>query len=393
MKENIAKFHDCYGCGMCVAICPTSAIAMRQSDAGFFQPTVDESKCVECGQCERVCAFADKTQPISQVCEGYAAYSNFEDVRARCSSGGVAYEIARYLIDQEYKYCGVRYNDKECRAEHYLATMIAELDASIGSKYVQSYTCNAFTRFDKTSKYVVVGTPCQIHSLRKYIRLKKIESNFVLIDFFCHGVPSYLMWNKYLRTCQHQTGSLTPHSAWRSKLHGWHDSWLMQLKGPKGRVQSSMSQGDLFYKFFLRNRCLSPCCYDSCKYKMTASAADIRIGDLWGTKYAADEKGVSGVIALTQIGVELLQQLESSVLTPEPIEVVTESQMKSCPPRPSSFNYVSEQLSREDISLAEIDRKASRIEFWRDQLPGKMRYYVRRLPGKVKEVVQNVLGT
>ena len=74
-----------------------------------------------------------------------------------------------------------------CVAENQL-----ELIPSIGSKYIQSHTESAFSSFKRGQKYVIVGTPCQIDSLRKNLQRLKIEQDYILIDFFCHGVPSYL---------------------------------------------------------------------------------------------------------------------------------------------------------------------------------------------------------
>lgn len=56
--------HLCCGCGACAAVCPKKAISMVADDEGFQFPRVDESSCVRCLMCERVCAFkADITCP------------------------------------------------------------------------------------------------------------------------------------------------------------------------------------------------------------------------------------------------------------------------------------------------------------------------------------------
>lgn len=40
------------------------------------------------------------------------------------------------------------------------------------------------------------GTPCQIRALKSY--LDKNYDNLILIDLFCHGVPSPKIWQRYL---------------------------------------------------------------------------------------------------------------------------------------------------------------------------------------------------
>lgn len=51
---------DCCGCTACYAICPKNAISMVIDEEGFEYPKIDESKCVCCCQCIKVC-------PIKQI--------------------------------------------------------------------------------------------------------------------------------------------------------------------------------------------------------------------------------------------------------------------------------------------------------------------------------------
>lgn len=132
-----------------------------------------------------------------------------------------------------YKVCAVRYNAQENRAEHYIATNEDELAASMGSKYIQSYTVDGFKAINRKEKNLVIGTPCQIDSFRRYIKRFKVEDNFVLVDFFCHGVPSKLGWNKYLADIEKTTGK-TQNATWRNKIYGWHNSYAVTVEGEKG---------------------------------------------------------------------------------------------------------------------------------------------------------------
>ena len=230
------------------------------------------------------------------------------------------------MIENGYKVCAVRYNPEFARAEHYIATTVEELIPSIGSKYIQSYTINGFKSINRKEKYLVTGTPCQIDSFRRYIQKFKIEGNFVLMDFFCHGVPSMLLWNKYLKDIGNKTGKII-NASWRNKLTGWHDSWAMTIDGESASINSRLSKGDSFYYFFLTNNCLNKSCYKKCKYKYDHSSADIRIGDLWGETYKSNEEGVSAVIAFTEKGQEILHNINCELVA-RPFTVVAEGQMK-----------------------------------------------------------------
>lgn len=47
----------CCGCSACEAICPADAISMVLDEDGFYYPWMDESKCINCGKCLKICVF------------------------------------------------------------------------------------------------------------------------------------------------------------------------------------------------------------------------------------------------------------------------------------------------------------------------------------------------
>ena len=350
MKNNVSRFSFCFGCGVCASSCPKDIITITLNKDGFYGPSItDVKKCIECGVCLDVCSFAHKDRSVDCIPQAsFASWSNDEQVRRKCSSGGIGFEIAKHFIEKDYKVVACRYNVGNGRAEHYIANTIEELVQSTGSKYIQSYTLDAFKEVDRKGKYLVVGTPCQIDSFRRFIKRFKCEDNFVLMDFFCHCVPSMLAWKAYTKMQEKEVGPIT-YASWRNKFdYGWHDSWIMGIDGEntskqvdwhdsynllirekKSFIQSRMSQGDLFYKLFLGDLCLGPQCEKECKYKYDQSSADLRIGDLWGNTYKEDEKGVSALIAFTDKGKSVIENLKSVTLIEHPFDIVAEGQMKS----------------------------------------------------------------
>lgn len=376
--KNIGTLHNCYGCGVCAIACSPNAISLIKTPDGFFAPKVDSEKCINCGLCLKVCSFYEQVDGSGLVKASYASFSIDNDIRYKCSSGGVGYELGRWALENGYVFCGALYDAEKGRVEHYLAHTLQELELSRGSKYLQSFTLTGFSQFKPDKKYLVVATPCQIASLRKYISLKHRDEDFILIDFFCHGVPSYLLWEKYLGEMKEITGNVH-FASWRGKQTGWHDSWVVELNGDNGSSISWWSKGDIFYRFFLRNRCLNTCCYDNCRYKDCSSMADLRIGDLWGTKYESNHEGVNGILVFTDKGNDILQKLNSRIeLISEPINVVTQVQLKNCPKRPSTYNYVTKAL-RSNVALTQIDKKANRKEWFVDKFPSMIRYYMKRI--------------
>lgn len=365
---NIAYIHDCYGCGVCATACPKSVIEIRLNADGFYEPLVaDKTICTDCGLCVDVCSYVNEGLSLkSNFVKSYAAWSNDNNVRYKCSSGGVGFEIGRTLIQQGYKVCGVRYNTAINMAEHYIATTVEELIPSIGSKYIQSYTVDGFKAIHRKEKYLVTGTPCQIDSFRRYVQKFRQEDNFVLLDFFCHGVPSMLMWRKYVAWASEQVGKLT-YVSWRNKFTGWHDSWAISIKGKKKFLHLRLSQGDIFYRLFLNDCCLGKACYEHCKFKYNHSSADIRIGDLWGDTYKGDEDGVNAVVAFTEKGDVVLHQCNCT-LVEHPFEVVAEGQMKTSPDIPPYAKDIWEVLRDESATITQaisVIDKHERAERWK----------------------------
>ena len=366
--KNVSYVQYCYGCGVCSASCPKKIISIRLNKNGFYVPRIDKDKnCIECGVCLDVCAFQHKDLAINvKPLKCWAAWSNDERVRHKCSSGGVGFEIGKQLIEEGYKAVGCRYNVDCQRAEHYIATSVEQYVQSIGSKYIQSYTEDAFKKIDRSQKYLVTGTPCQIDSFRRMIRKFHCEENFVLMDFYCHCVPSMYAWKSYLKMLEPTIGKVI-YASWRNKFeYGWHDSWLMGLDGSKTAspidwhttydqlilekntfIKSRMSKGDLFYKLYLGDICLGPQCEKDCKYKYDHSSADIRIGDLWGNSYIREEKGVSAFVAFTDKGQIVVENLKNVYLKEHSMEVVAEGQMKKNAHHKATTNIVSYLLRHE----------------------------------------------
>lgn len=388
--KNVSTISDCYGCGICAIACPKQIISIKLNAGGFYQPYIDNwDSCINCGVCVDVCAYSyDVLSVDNTVLASYAAWSRTPAVRCKCSSGGVGFELGKAMLQNGYEVCGVRYNANQNRAEHYMATTIEELAPSMGSKYIQSYTVDGLRQVYRQSKYLITGTPCQIDSFRRYIKRCRLpEDNFVLMDFFCHGVPSRLLWDKYVAFVEKITGKVV-YASWRNKRIGWHDSCGMTVDGEekaekvdwhdsynvlimgnKNFYNSRLSEGDPFYSLFFSNCCLGKACYHRCKYKYDQSAADIRIGDLWGTKYSQNEDGVSAVIVFTKKGKEALSWADC-VLEKEPLEVVAEGQMNEKLEMPSIRSKVLSMLLDDSVELNKIK---NRVKIY--QLAGRLKYY------------------
>lgn len=333
--SSVANNEYCYGCGVCVISCPVKAIKMTFNDEGFYKPMVDKDVCVNCGICSNVCSYNSSgvLDVETNGIKSFASWSNNEWAHKNCSSGGVAYTISENVLKKGYDICAVKYDVENEIAVHYISNSVETLKESIGSKYIQSYSVAGLEKINFNKKNLIVGTPCMIDSLRRLLRRKHVEDNFILLDFFCHGVPSSLAWKKYIKIKKNKLGDIRQ-VFWRSPEAKWHDSLKMHIEGENGNYDGGINQGDIFYRLFLQDYCLGRACYTKCKFKMECSSADVRIGDLWGRTYKSNDKGVSAVLAISKKGELLLSELPDIMLKEENFAIVTEGQMAESPTMP-----------------------------------------------------------
>lgn len=338
--NNVNKIKKCSGCGTCTAVCPKGIIQMRLDEDGFYKPVItNEQDCINCGKCLKVCSSLSET-PKKNIIGSYSASSKDDYIIKNCSSGGIAYEIARYLNKHNYNICGCEYNVKDQNAVHKIVKSIDEYEKCMGSKYIQSKTENALHEMIKglknEDKFVFFGTPCQVAGVSKMAIQNNIREKIVLVDFFCHGIPSYFLWKNYLNFIKENKKLCNIQKVnFRDKNKGWHEYTLTTADGNTNVFSQSLTEGNWFFKFFLSDVCLNDVCYD-CKFRADQSFADIRVGDLWCKKYMSDRRGMSAVLTFTEIGDKIIKELSNVCkIDQEATEIVIEEQIKSTIPIPT----------------------------------------------------------
>lgn len=223
---NIERQSDCCGCTACASVCPHYAISMVPDALGFLYPKVDESKCVECGLCEKVCQFNDHYDISLNMPKPLAYAVRHKDMSEvmKSRSGAAFVAISDYVIENGGVVYGAGYKD-HFRVAHKRATTKSERDEFRGSKYVQSDLTGIFRMVKKDLKdglYVLFsGTPCQTAGLNAYIG-KKLRQHLLLIDIVCHGVPGPFLWRDYIAYLEKKQGDTLSVVNFRDKeKFGW----------------------------------------------------------------------------------------------------------------------------------------------------------------------------
>lgn len=308
MKE-ICQEDKCTGCSACFNICGKSAIKMSEDACGYIHPQIDQDLCVDCGLCVKVCSVNTKvTLRYPQKC--YAATVQSDDELASCTSGGMATELSRYIIEKG----GIVYGctGKDIRNVHHIRVDKAEeLEYLKGSKYVQSYIGDTFIKVKKdlqSGKGVLfIGTPCQVAGLQGFLRQKNYP-NLLTVDLVCHGVPSQKMLNDNIAlycdkdedisvSFRQKEQNESKRNTKRGITYGWfyktnHMHTFYKVKYYK----------DPYMFGFLSPLILRSSCY-TCRYANISRCSDFTLGDFWGLGKDANfikGKGVSVVLVNTE---------------------------------------------------------------------------------------------
>lgn len=318
MKNNVCDdkgLRPCTGCGICASVCGKNAITIHLDKYGYYKPVINENKCVECNLCKKSCYKYDENLIQSDKHkECYAAVNKNAKQLMASSSGGISRVLMEECIAQGYKIMGCAYDTNKNIAVSIVASTIDDLDKFYGSKYFQSLTTEGFDTVlkDKTDqKYAIFGTPCQIYGFSQTNKYKCHPDKYLLVDIFCHGCPSMMLWKSYLAYTMDITGCETYDKVtFRSKTHAWHEFCFDFFFNSK--QYSSKKSKDPFYDIFFGMDMMNDACYN-CNSRSTMAYGDIRLGDYWGEKYDTDTKGVSAVVLKSSKGVDFFNAIKGKL--------------------------------------------------------------------------------
>ena len=314
----IERKEQCCACGACVSACAREAIQMKEDEAGFLFPVVEESLCVECGRCLAVCAFEQKGKGAGGTPAVYAAVIEDKEVLEQSSSGGIFTALSTAVLEKGGTVFGAAWGE-DFTVKHIPVTTKEGLQKLRGSKYVQSTTGTTFREVKEllnAGKYVCYsGTPCQIAGLKAY--LGKEEEKLLTVDIICHGVPSVKMLKDDVDYVTGGNRAAVKNIRFRDKAYGWGVKGSITTEAGKKKYHAGTSP---YYYYFLKGEMYRESCYH-CRFPAEGRQGDITLGDYWGIRGEVikklgkvnPDKGISCVLVNNEKGKSWLKEIKNSV--------------------------------------------------------------------------------
>lgn len=345
---------DCSGCSACLNVCPTQAISMQSDSYGYLYPTISTKRCVECGLCNRVCAFQNKPIIDKRPLRTYVAVNKSRNVLLSSSSGGVFSALANIVLENNGVVFGCAYGN-EMEPKHVSIENKESLRIAQGSKYVQSNINFAYVEVKEYlasgRQVLFVGTPCQIAGLKSY--LGKDNEKLITADLVCHGVASAKFFKGYIRHLEQRLKGKVVDFKFRDKSKGWgHVGKVIYSRKGKLRSRRILPGTSYYYSFFLKGHIQRESCY-KCKYACGSREGDYTMGDYWGVKKFHPEikadRGVSVLLVNSKKGMENVDEIRKYVNLVE-----------------SSFEHASEHNLQLVGPINESDLREEILLTWRD---------------------------
>lgn len=383
---------NCSGCTACKAICPVKAINMISDNEGFYVPVVKNDTCIDCGACVKVCPVKNGINNKDEISdkEAYAVRWTCE-ARDKSASGAFFPAIAKYFIENKHGYvCGCIL-DEGLIPIHIVSNRWDDVVRMQDSKYVQSNVKECYLEILellKNEKWVLfTGTSCQAAGLLSLIHAKKINRDrLIIVDFFCHGVPSPKIWKDYLKFYEEEKRKNVVGYRFRSKKYGWgekargssHLNCVQYTKKHKAKYDNYSYAARIWRTIFFSNICIRQYCH-TCPYATVDKPADITMGDFWGiediSKDFDDGKGCSAVILRTEHAKRVFAEL--SYLDKRKVDVV-------------------DVIKRQKNAFEPSNSHPLRTEFWNDynSLSFKelcQKYFYYSYSTKIKEFIKRIL--
>jgi len=215
LKLEVQEVNFCGKCGGCVSFCSADNLGALEVGPDGLPKFANEEKCLKCGICYMICPnihdldveLKKKTRwepPIGPMKDLVSAQTTNPTVGEKCTDGGVVTSLLLYLLDNHMiDGALVSRSDGPFHRGPMVATSGEEIVSASGSHYDESFSVVKLGSHYSTyspamqelkslrkgliDRVAMVGTPCQIHTVRKMQVLGIIPSDVIKYYFglFC----------------------------------------------------------------------------------------------------------------------------------------------------------------------------------------------------------------
>lgn len=257
-------------------------------------------------------------------CKYLYGYTKQDDIRRKSSSGGMFYELSQVILEDGGVVFGACY-DKEMHQVVHKSTEETSIENMLKSKYVESKLGDTYKKIEtylKDGKKVLFcGTPCQAAGLYnlKEKKWSRYKNQLFILDFLCEGVPSYKIFQEYIKDSENKSEKEIETIEFRSKSYGWNVHCMkIQYKDGTSRIIPSFS--DSYMHTFIMDLTMNRrSCY-ACPFR-EKKYSDVTIGDFWKVsnvdKSCVDNKGVSAIFVNSEAGNILIEKARKNLYIKE----------------------------------------------------------------------------
>lgn len=274
---------DCSGCGACACACPTSCLFMKSDGEGFSYPYIGHQSCTSCGKCLSVCPVTSRPKTADYQRRVFIVQHKDDRIRRESTSGGAFTAIAEYVIHNGGIVFGAGM-DENFRVRHMPAYTIEQLALFRNSKYSQSDLGDTFLKIKQYlaegKEILFSGTPCQVAGLKKF--LPDADENLITVDVVCRGIPSPLVFEKYIEYQKKRFGAFDK-VLFRDKYSGYTHTAMSLYKNKECLYHNGLEY-DPMLKLFYRRMISRPVC-SNCRFKGMERCSDFT---LWDCFFAAE---------------------------------------------------------------------------------------------------------
>jgi len=207
----------CHHCGGCVTFCTAINYGALELDPEGKPRYKDKDKCIECGLCYSICPEVNEldeetkklvswSAPIGRVQKMTVARAQDPEVLRRATDGGAVTALLLHLLNKgRIDGAIVSKQVGPFQRQPWLATTREEILEAAGFHFDTSHGMNLFSKVYSTyspsimeleqvakkrlKRVAIVGTPCQINTLRRMEVLGIVPSDAIkyYLGLFCTG--------------------------------------------------------------------------------------------------------------------------------------------------------------------------------------------------------------